>query len=214
MVLGSVLLVRNGIISFVPVMSPDDAQAQIVVFSTVLLMALVAQVGLWPWKNVQLNVVDSGLVSLVMTIVSCAAGNAPASPNRDTFTGVMVALFVVALVLAIAPTLHGLFLVITKADSKPVQIPDYLIHELRGSCRVLRNLDVVEFEQFMIQIGPFGRKAMGEFNGVVTHEFGVGKCRSLSASRLTFEATRKLRTRSASVVGDEFLVEVPTSVSL
>mmetsp|Transcript_31170 Transcript_31170/g.74661 ORF Transcript_31170/g.74661 Transcript_31170/m.74661 type:complete len:121 (-) Transcript_31170:304-666(-) len=119
-----------------------------------------------------------------------------------------------ALLLAIAPTMHGLYLVITKADSKPLQVPEHVMHELRGSCRVLRNLEVSEFEQFMTQIGPFGRKAMSEFSRAVTHEFGIGKSRSLSASRLTFEATRKMRTRSASVVGEDFIGEIPASVSL
>mmetsp|Transcript_50177 Transcript_50177/g.113795 ORF Transcript_50177/g.113795 Transcript_50177/m.113795 type:complete len:1229 (-) Transcript_50177:778-4464(-) len=206
---GSALLLRNGFLSFVPVMTPDDAHAQIVLFSTVLLVALVSQVALWPWKNLQLNIVDCVLIVLVTTIVSCSAVTAPPSPNEGTFTVFMVLLFVVALLVALAPTCHGVYLMATKADSKPLKIPDEKMRQIRDTCGAWAALSNEETKQLMIQIGPFGRTAMYRFSDMLAHELGV-RTGGAPSSRLTLQGTRQsslrkknLNTSSADVAASQ-----------
>mmetsp|Transcript_74447 Transcript_74447/g.170758 ORF Transcript_74447/g.170758 Transcript_74447/m.170758 type:complete len:389 (+) Transcript_74447:3-1169(+) len=193
---GAILLVRNLILSFVPVTTPDDSHAQMVLLSTVLLVGLAPQAALWPWKSNELNVVDMTLVCLAITTVACAAVSAPRSPNEGTFTVLMVLGFVLAMMVAIVPFCKWLYLV-SRKDESLLQIPDGAMAEVRSCCRAVQDLNRDEVEDFLIQIGPFGRKAVRQLVTMAGHELSIPWIRASKKTQLTLAATRQsgLRTR-------------------
>jgi len=112
---GSVVAIRQLLLAFASMVSPDDAYAQILYVMIVLVVYVAFCCRAWPWKNDELNIAEStSLVLLLLFIFAAGAFIREAQTRSHSWTALLLVLFYsIMLILSIVVISAGVSLLLT-----------------------------------------------------------------------------------------------------
>jgi len=86
-------MVRAFMIALVPIVSPSDSNAQVVMLLVVLTIFLALQCLMLPWKTTLLNVSDTAIMLMLLVIVGVASvfSEQVQGPAVDSYTTLIIA---------------------------------------------------------------------------------------------------------------------------
>jgi len=187
---GNVFSVRQALIAFTPTIAANDANIQMMLISTTLIVYMILMGVYWPWKNSELNALDLLSVIFLLLIAVTAGSFMKETQATEAHAGILLSFLLIVMVINCALVIYAAIVFYTRGldGSFGMKYPrkkdlHRFSHEWRALCSYHKDLTTDECVQWLRTMSNFDRWAIN-MTISIGQAYNIGGDRRIVSERI------------------------------